>query len=82
MCQADRAIHLARLNVLQKKVHDNSISGYTSCEIHDLFHRLADQGEEISVYRISTPGASDLPAQRIDIIIRLQKLKTFFLNDK
>ena len=45
------------------------------------FHYLADQGTAIRVYRLEHPDVAHLPAQRIEFLITLQKIKFLFYNN-
>lgn len=45
-----------------------------------LFHTLADAGKEIFVYRKNNKKHRYLPANRIEILIQLQKIKQKFLT--
>ena len=46
-----------------------------------IFHSLADEGDEIAIYRKHQKMLSALPAKRIELILKLKELrKQFFIK--
>jgi len=49
--------------------------------MNEFFHYLANEGRAITDYRNTHPGLAHLPAYRIDVFIRLEKLRKL-INSK